>query len=191
MEIRLATIDDAKAIRRIYEPYVINTAITFEYDVPTVEEFEARIQKTLEKYPYLVLLEDGNIVGYAYAGTFYPRAAYMHSAELSVYVDMNCHGRGYGRALYNRLQELLLQQRVYTVHACIASPDEEDEHLTADSESFHEHMGFKLAGRHEKCGYKFGKWYSIVWMDKLLADRPDNPDDFVPFPEISRDFSYK
>lgn len=184
MEIRIANVDDARAIRRIYEPYVIDTAITFEYEVPSIEEFEARIRKTLETFPYLVAVDNGIIVGYAYAGTFYPRAAYSHCAELSVYIDREHHSKGYGKELYSKLEELLLAQNIYSVHACIASPDENDEHLTNDSELFHAHMGFEMAGRHKRCGYKFGKWYSIVWMDKLLKERSDKPEKFVPFPKL-------
>ncbi|MDO4965894.1 MAG: GNAT family N-acetyltransferase [Lachnospiraceae bacterium] len=187
MEIRVASVNDAEAIRRIYEPYVTKTAITFEYEVPSVEEFRERIKNTLEKYPYLVMEENGDIVGYAYAGTFYPRAAYSHSAELSVYVDMNHHNKGYGKSLYLKLEEFLLLQNVNMVHACIASPEEEDEYLTCDSENFHAHMGFEMAGRHIKCGYKFGRWYSVVWMDKVIKEKEENPEEFITF----KDACYK
>lgn len=181
MEIRIASTEDAEAIRRIYEPYVRDTAVSFEYDVPSVEEFRKRIDNTLKNYPYLVAVENGIIVGYAYAGAFHTRAAYKHSAELSVYIDMEHRQHGIGRKLYERLEELLLTQNVYMVHACIASPDDEDEHLTCDSELFHQKMGFVLAGRHRKCGYKFGKWYSIIWMDRVISNNKDNPVSFVPF----------
>ncbi len=181
MEIRIASIKDAESIRSIYAPYVIETAVSFEYEVPSVEEFERRISYTLNKYPYLVAVEQGKIVGYAYASAFHPRIAYQHSAELSIYLDRDYRRKGIGKRLYNKLEELLLMQNVYLVHACIASPDEEDEHLTADSERFHEKLGFKLSARHDRCGYKFGKWYSIVWMDKVIKERPENPEDFIPF----------
>ncbi len=181
MEIRIASVGDAEEIRRIYEPYVKNTAVSFEYDVPSIDEFRKRIENTLKNYPYLVAVRDGRIVGYAYAGAFHTREAYKHSAELSIYIDMNCRQQGIGRQLYERLEELLLAQNVYMVHACIASPDIEDEHLNHDSERFHQRMGFTLAGRHKLCGYKFGKWYSVIWMDKLICDDRDNPARFVPF----------
>lgn len=184
MEIRIASINDAEAIRKIYEPYVLNTAISFEYEVPTVEEFEQRINNTLKLYPYIVLVEDGTVVGYAYAGPFHSREAYKRSVELSVYVDMDHRRKGYGECLYNRLFKMLAEQNIYNVHACIASPDGEDDNLTNDSELFHSRMGFVYAGRHEKCGYKFGKWYSIVWMDKVIKDRVDNPGEFIPFSQM-------
>lgn len=191
IDIRLANIGDARAIREIYEPYVEDTAVSFEYEVPGIQEFEKRIQNTLLNYPYLVAVENNQIVGYAYAGAFHVREAYRHSAELSVYLEKNHRKSGIGKALYDKLEEYLLLQNVYMVHACIASPDQIDEHLTDDSERFHEKMGFKLAGRHERCGYKFGKWYSMIWMDKVICDRPDNPKAFVPFSNLEESTTAK
>lgn len=184
MEIRIATAEDAKAIREIYAPYVLNTAVSFEYEVPSVDEFRKRIINTLAVYPYLVAVDNGVIVGYAYAGAFHARAAYSHCVELSIYVSQDHRGRGAGRSLYQKLEELLIRQNVYSVHACIAVPDGEDEHLTDDSEKFHSKMGFETAGRHERCGYKLGKWYSIIWMDKVICTRPDNPPEFIPFGQM-------
>lgn len=181
MEIRIADTKDAEAIREIYAPYVLNTAVSFEYEVPSVEEFRKRIANTLTEYPYLAAEEDGVILGYAYAGVFHARPAYKHCVELSIYVRQDCGGRGVGKSLYLKLEEMLIKQNVYSVHACIAVPDGEDEHLTDDSEKFHRKMGFEIAGRHEKCGYKLGKWYTIIWMDKVIYDRPDNPPEFIPF----------
>lgn len=186
MEIRLATVDDAEVLRKIYEPYVLQTAVSFEYEVPSVEEFRGRIQKTLERYPYLVVEENGKVVAYAYASAFHPRAAYQHSAELSVYVDTTCRRKGYGKSLYLKLEEMLVAQNVYMVHACIASPDGKDTYLTGDSEAFHTCMGFTLAGRHEKVGYKFGRWYSMVWMDKVIKDRPSEAEAFIPFSSMEK-----
>lgn len=189
MEIRIANVADAKAIQKIYEPYVKNTAVSFEYEVPSIQEFEGRIQNTLKEYPYLVVTTEeadspGKIIGYAYASAFHPRIAYKHTAELSVYIDENYRRKGIGRELYNRLQEILIQQNVYTVYACIASPEKEDEYLTNDSEHFHEKMGFKLAGRHELCGYKFKRWYNMIWMENHIADRPEIVAPFIPFGQI-------
>ena len=100
MKIRIASIGDAEAILAVYAPYVRNTAITFEYDVPEIGSFRSRIEETLENYPYLVAEENGKIVGYAYAGVLRERAAYQHIAEMSVYVDQECRRRGIGQALY-------------------------------------------------------------------------------------------
>ena len=87
--IRTAVRQDAEALLQIYAPYVKNTAITFEYDVPSVEEFAGRISKVLQKYPYLVAEVNGEPVGYAYAGPFKERAAYDWAVETTVYVREN------------------------------------------------------------------------------------------------------
>ncbi|WP_165062690.1 GNAT family N-acetyltransferase [Adlercreutzia sp. ZJ154] len=181
MEIRIATIEDAETIREIYMPYVLNTAVSFECEVPSIDEFQNRIRNTLIEYPYLVAVENDTIVGYAYASSFHSREAYKHSAELSVYVKQDCRGQGIGSSLYLKLEELLIKQNICTVHACIASPDGKDEHLTDASEKFHKKMGFEIVGRHSLVGYKFRKWYSIVWMDKVISERLDNPIAFIPF----------
>lgn len=190
MKIRVANMEDAEAIRKIYAPYVSDTAVSFEYEVPSVNEFKQRMQKTLEEYPYLVATLDDEdnaanhpeiIVGYAYASAFHVREAYKHTAELSIYVDQDYRKKGIGRELYNKLQELLVRQNVYTVYACIASPEEEDIYLTKDSERFHEKTGFKLVGKHELCGYKFERWYSMIWMEKQISEKPEKVTAFIPF----------
>ena len=184
MEIRIATIADAEAIREIYAPYVLNTAVSFEYEIPSVEEFKNRIKNTLKEYPYLVAVENDTIIGYSYASSFHSREAYKHSAELSVYIRQDDRRRGIGSSLYSELEKLLIKQNIYTVHACIASPDGTDKYLTNDSERFHTKMGFEIVGRHTGCGYKFGKWYSIIWMDKVINPKPDNPQAFIPFNQM-------
>ncbi|MBQ9030001.1 MAG: N-acetyltransferase [Parasporobacterium sp.] len=183
--IRFADIQDAGAIRQIYAPYVEETAITFEYRVPDVDEFAGRLANTLKNYPYLVAEEEGRIVGYAYAGPFRPRAAYQHSAEVSIYVDRTFSGHGIGRQLYQELEKHLRKQNVFLLYACITKTDrEEDAYLTDGSIRFHTKMGYTLAGTHHLCGYKFGQWYSMVWMEKLIAVRPEHPEEFIPFSRI-------
>jgi len=185
MEIRIAEPGDAEAIRSIYAPYVADTAITFEYDIPDVQEFQRRIENTLERYPYLVALEQGNVIGYAYAGPFRPRAAYQHSVEASIYVDRKQTGKGVGRILYTELEKILLRQNVYVMYACITATErEQDEHLTDKSILFHEHLGYILAGRFFHCGYKFDKWYSMIWMEKRIGEQPDHPEAFLPYPDL-------
>lgn len=104
LTIRTAVRQDAEALLQIYAPYVKNTAITFEYDVPSVEEFAGRISKVLQKYPYLVAEVNGEPVGYAYAGPFKERAAYDWAVETTVYVRENMKKSGIGRALYTALE---------------------------------------------------------------------------------------
>ena len=184
MDIRLASLQDAAQIRRIYAPYVTDTAVTFEYEVPKVEEFEERIRNTLHRYPYLVAEEAGRIVGYAYAGAFRPRAAYQHSAEVSIYVDQTEGGKGIGRKLYLELEERLADQNVFVLYACITMTERtEDPYLTDGSIRFHEKMGYTLAGRFHYCGYKFDRWYSMIWMEKSISSRPEQPKAFVPYSE--------
>lgn len=185
MEIRVAAVEDAESIQRIYAPYVEHTAITFECDVPDVDDFRQRISRTLKDYPYLVALEQGRMIGYAYAGAFYGREAYRHSAEVSVYLDEKWHKKGVGKRLYEELERRLLGQNVFVLYACIAAAGSSgDEHLTDASIYFHRKMGYTLVGTHNLCGYKFHKWYSVVWMEKVIAERPDEPDAFVPFSEL-------
>lgn len=166
--IRNVTTNDAKRIREIYEYYVNNTAITFDYDVPTVDDFIESITKISSVFPYIVLEEDGYIVGYSYANYFKPRKAYMHSCEVTIYLDNNYRKHGYGKMLYNELENKLKERDIFNLYAAIGKPIVEDKYLNNNSEEFHTHMGYKLAGRFNKCGYKFDTWYDLLWMEKIL-----------------------
>lgn len=168
ISIRAATPEDAEALAAIYAPYVRDTAISYELTPPTTEEFAGRIERTLERYPYLVVERGGVIVGYAYAGPFKPRAAYAASVELSVYVDGAHHGEGIGRALYDALERELVAAGVTNFYACIAYPPVEDERLTYASVRFHERMGFEVVGRFHGCARKFDRLYDMVWMEKIV-----------------------
>ena len=184
MIIRTARPEDAGQIAEIYRPYVEHTAITFEYAAPDADEIRSRMLHTLEKYPYLTATEGDTILGYVYAGPFKERKAYDWSVEVSVYLGENCRARGIGRALYRELEHVLARQNIMNLNACIAFPEKEDEYLTKDSVRFHERMGYTLVGEFHKCGYKFGKWYNMVWMEKMIGDHPDLPADVTPFPEL-------
>lgn len=184
MNLRIASPADAPALRAIYAPYVTDTAITFEYAVPTVEEFADRIRHTLERYPYLVAERDGEILGYAYAGAFKTRAAYDWSVETSIYVRVDQKRTGVGRALYAALEDILRMQNILNVNACIAAPEQPDEHLTRDSIAFHTRLGYRLVGEFHACGYKFGRWYNMVWMEKHLGPHPAQAAAVLPFAQI-------
>ena len=184
LTIRMAVPTDTEALLAIYAPYVQNTAITYEYDVPTPEEFSARIAKTLKSYPYLVAEHQGEVVGYAYAGRLHERKAYDWAVETSIYVRQDLRGMGLGCRLYDALEALLKRQNVISVNACIAFPEVEDEYLTRNSVRFHERMGYRLIGHFHRCAYKFGRWYDMVWMEKALGDFPDTPDPFIPLPQL-------
>lgn len=168
--IRTATLSDAQALLNIYSPYVEHTAITFEYDVPSVEEFASRIKNTLQKYPYLVAEKNGRLLGYAYASPFHERPAYDWAVETSIYVDQNIKHQGIGRRLHDALEDALRIQGILNMNACIAYPPEEDEYLDKNSVEFHTHMGYRLVGEFYKCGYKFHRWYNMVWMEKLIGN---------------------
>ena len=174
MRIRSATPNDAAALLSIYAPYVRHTAVTFEYEVPSEEEFAGRISAGLSRYPYLVL-EDGQILGYACASPFKERAAYDWAVETTVYLRMDARGRGYGRALYTALEDALRKQGILNAYACIACTDTEDEYLTNASRRFHERMGYRLCGTFRKCGCKFGRWYDMIWMEKMLGEHQSPP----------------
>ena len=175
IKIRPATEADAAEILNIYAPYITDTAITFEYDVPTLEEFTGRIRHTLEKYPYLVAVRDSEIIGYAYAGAFYGRAAYDWSAETTIYVKKGCRHSGVGKLLYQALETALKAQNIIILYACIGYPEVEDEYLTKNSAQFHAHLGYRMVGEFYHCGYKFDRWYNMVWMEKLLNPEVKHP----------------
>ena len=168
--IRSATPDDAERLLEIYSYYVKNTAVSFEYEIPSVSEFRTRIEKTLENYPYLVVEKDGAIAGYAYAGVFKARAAYIHSCEVTVYIDRSMKRRGYGMMLYEALEEKLKAQGVTNLYACVADPAGYDGYLTKDSEMFHLCAGYEKTGVFHKCAYKFGRWYNMIWMEKIIGE---------------------
>ncbi len=170
MKIRNAATDDAKRLLEIYAYYVENTAVSLEHDVPTEAEFRSRIQNTLQQYPYLVLEEDGIIQGYTYAGVFKARASYARSCEVSIYVDRDAKNRGYGRKLYEALEDRLKTQGILNMYACIAHPVVEDEYLSRDSEHFHSHLGFSVVGEFHQCACKFGRWYNMIWMGKIIGE---------------------
>lgn len=188
MKIRVAASADASAIQKIYALYVRDTAVTFEYDAPDADEIARRMEATLRAYPYLVAEEDGRILGYAYAGALHSREAYQHSAEVSIYLDRDCRGKGIGSLLYQELERRLIRQNVFVAYACIAETDrKDDEYLSDASLCFHEKAGYLPVGKHRLCGYKFGRWYSVVWMEKVIADRGEKPDPFIPFSEIDKE----
>ena len=181
--IRPATVADAEEILKIYAPYVKNTDITFEYEVPTIEEFRGRIANTLEKYPYLAATDCNNhIVGYAYASAFKSRSAYNWSVETSIYVDANCKGQRIGSKLYEELERILRKQNVLNACACICASYDE-------SILFHQKSGYELVATFHKSGYKSGTWHDMVWMEKFLGDHEIPPKDFVPYPELVSLFS--
>ena len=167
--IREANLPDAARMLEIYAYYVKNTAVTYEIEVPSLAEFRERLRRVTARYPWLVVEEGGIILGYAYAGPFKGRAAYDWSCEMTIYLDHGARRRGLGRALYGALETRLRDMGILNLYACIAVPDEEDEYLTRSSADFHARLGYSLAGTFRQCGYKFGRWYNMIWMEKIVG----------------------
>ena len=167
-QIRAARITDAAAILSVYGPYIQNTAITFEYGIPSVESFAKRMEGIMARYPYLVAEENGRIVGYAYAAPYITRSACDWSCEVSIYLSPQVVGQGLGRALYTQLESQLRQMGIVNMYASIACTDGEDPYVSNHSADFHGHMGFRPVGVFRNCGYKFGRWYHLMWVEKTL-----------------------
>ena len=167
--VRKARYEDVQPMLDIYRPYVQGTAITFEYAVPTIDEFTERLAKTTAKYPWLVAEVDKRVVGFAYASTFKDREAYRFDVETTIYVDEGSHLQGIGRALYEALERELHARGVVNMYACVATAPTFDKHLPDASLRFHERMGFKPVGTFKHCGIKFDTWYDITWYEKSLS----------------------
>ena len=159
--IRPATEQDVPEILSIYAPYVENTTITFEYDVPCRKEFLQRFYDITAQFPWLVWEEDGKILGYAYASAPYARAAYRWCAEPSVYLLPEAKGQGIGRKLYAALEWILDKQGYQILYALITAEN------TA-SIRFHEKMGYLSRANFPDCGFKFGRWLGVTWMEKRI-----------------------
>jgi len=186
IDIRDVCEEDAKELLRIYAPYVKETAISFEYEVPSEEEFKNRIRTITKRYPYLVAECDGKLLGYCYASEFKNRRAYDFSVETTIYVNKENRKKGVGKLLYQKLEEVLKRQGILNMNACIAfATRESDEYLTNDSQNFHEHMGFEMVGQFHKSGYKFDKWYDMIWMEKLIGNHEKGKPKFIIYKELA------
>jgi len=175
--IRLVHTDDCVSLLDIYGPYIADTTVTFEYEIPDADAFKERIRNISGTYPWLVCELNGKIVGYAYASRHRERAAYQWSVDLSVYMDPEYHRNYIAKALYSALTKILKLQGYYNAYAGITLPNEK-------SERFHESFGFKLIGVYENVGYKFGKWLDVGWYWLKIAEHIDEPPNPKPITEI-------
>lgn len=166
MTIRDARRSDIPAMLAIYAPFVEHTAVSFEYDVPTEAEFARRLEEHQAAFPWLVCEENGRVMGYAYAGRAFERAAYGWNAEISCYLAPELRGRGVGRRLYARIEEILTRLGYYKLFAVVTSAN-------APSVAFHRALGFRDAACFRNVGYKQGGWYDVLWLEKALCDRPE------------------
>lgn len=172
--VRSATLADAEACAEIYAPYARETVVTFEAaDAPSdADELRERMRRTLEHFPWIVAERDGRVCGFSYAHALRERAAYAHSVEVTIYVEKAQRGAGCGRALYAELERLLAEQGIRNLYACVATTEREgDPNLTDASPRFHEKMGYAPVGTFHRCGFKFGRFYDVTWMEKLLDEK--------------------
>ena len=169
--------EDAEQLLRIYAPYIENTPYTFEYEVPSVSEFRSRIEKIGKKYPWLVYEENGAILGYAYGGPLFSRAAYQWTVEDSIYIRADAKGRGIGFALLNRLLSILKKQGFCICYSLIVEGN-------VPSVKMHEKFGFTECGFAANRGYKLGDWHGVLTMEKQLNEFSSLPKPVIPFPEL-------
>ena len=168
MSIREAMPSDVPAMLDIYREYVERTAVSFEYLTPTVEEFTRRLEEHKQMHPWFVWEEDGAVLGYAYAGRAFERAAYEWNAEISCYLKKR--GQGIGKRLYTAMERILQKQGYRKIFAVVTSAN-------AASIGFHKAIGYKEAVVYRDVGFKHGAWYDVIWLEKLLCP-PGMPEAF-------------
>lgn len=166
--IRLATERDAEAIQRIYAPFVLHTAVSFEIEPPSVDEMRSRIAKTLTHLPWLVCEWNDGVIGYVYASPHRERPGYAWSVDVAVYIHEEYRRHGVGRALYTSLFQILKLQGFYNAYAGVALPN-------PGSVGLHEVMGFKPVGVYRNVGYKLGWWHDVGWWQLALQARSAAP----------------
>ena len=172
--IRPATLQDVRKILEIYGWYIENTAITFEYTIPTEQAFSDRMKNIMSRYPYLVAERDGKLLGYAYAAPYITRKACDWSCEVSIYLSREAVGQGLGRSLYTELENRLKEMGIVNMYASIACAQRDDPYVSNNSMEFHRHMGFRPVGVFQNCGYKFDRWYDLAWVEKTIGQHKDH-----------------
>lgn len=176
--IRPVTLSDAKPILEIYTPFILNTSVTFEMEVPALRDFSARIESIRHDFPYIVAELDGEVCAYAYAHTYRERAAYRFNAELSVYVAPDAQRRGIARKLYGIIERDLTARNYRHAIAVIALPNEQ-------SERFHERAGYTLAWKSPNIGYKRGEWHDTAAYIKPLMPFDLPPSEILRYNEAN------
>ena len=189
ISIRFAKPEDAKELLKIYAYYVTDTAISFETEVPSEEEFKLRIEEVLKSYPFIVACKDDEILGYAYLHSFVGRKAYELSAETTIYLNPDKKKMGIGKKLYSVLEDIAKAQNITNLYSCIGYVDKEDEYLNNNSVQFHEHIGFRIVGKFENCGHKFGRWYHMVWMENIIGEHKKIRE-FIRFKDIENIYHF-
>ncbi len=182
--IRVAREVDAGAMLAIYGPYVRDTAISFETEPPSEEEFRRRVRSTLEVGPWLLCEARGSVLGYAYAAPFHARRAYQWTVEVTAYVHADHHRKGVGLGLYTSLLGCLALQGFRGAVGVIALPN-------PASVGLHERMGFAAAGVLRAVGYKHGRWHDVGWWQRALGERAPSPEPPRPLAAVQRDGEWR
>ena len=177
--IRVATKDDAAGMLEIYAPFILNSGVTQETEVPTVEDFQERIISTLSDRPWLVCVINNEIAGYAYAGKHRDRKGYQWCTEPSVYISEKYYGLGVANALYTALFDILKLQGYVNAYAVITLPNER-------SVAFHKKFGFEYLTTYKKIGYKLGQWHDVGWMQHEINPHWKAPGDPVRFGDMDK-----
>ena len=177
--IRIATKDDAEGMLDIYAPFILNSGITQETEVPSIEDFQKRVQSNLKERPWLVCEINGEIAGYAYAGKHRDRKGYQWCVESSLYISEKYFSMGIAHALYAALFDILKLQGYVNAYAVITLPNER-------SIAFHKKFGFDHLTTYPKIGYKLGQWHDVGWMQYEVIPHNNDPKDPIKFPVIDR-----
>ncbi len=178
--LRLASPKDGTALLEIYRPYIEKTSITFETEVPGLEEFAGRIAEIIPQFPYLIAEKDGTALGYAYAHAFHERAAYDWTVETSVYVREDLRGQHLGSRLYGALFQILELQRVKNACAVVTIPNDR-------SLAFHSAMGFTQDGLLPDFGYKLGEWHSVAYLSRRIGELTTPPLPIIPLSQLDQE----
>lgn len=176
-KIRQVQLSDGEQILKVYAPFITDTCISFEYTVPTLAEFTQRIKNISSEYPYLVLEQEGEILGYAYAHRYLERAAYNWDVEVTIYLAPQAQGKGLGVILYDALEKLMALQNIKNLYSCITGDN-------VHSIEMHRAMGYEFIGTFPKAGFKHNRWLDVVWMAKTIGEKEQAPLPFVKFPEV-------
>ena len=178
---RLAAVSDSESILNIYAPYITDTAVSFETEIPAIGDFSARIAKIAEEYPFVVYEMNGKIIGYAYASRHRERAAYRFDVDVSIYVLPEYHGLGIACKLYDCLFALLKKLGYINAYAAYTESN-------GRSMKFHQKFGFTLIGVHHKTGYKLGRWHDVTWLEKTINAHDEKPGRVLGIGELSPEY---
>ncbi|MDD3413694.1 MAG: GNAT family N-acetyltransferase [Lachnospiraceae bacterium] len=168
IKIRPVEIKDCEEILSIYQPFILNSSVTFEYEVPSLQVFTERVLDIQKSYPYYVAEKNNHIIGYCYAHKFRERNAFDWICETSIYISNDSIGKGLGHQLYDTLSNSLIEMGIHRMYACITSPN-------PNSIFFHKNYGFQELGIFPHAGFKLGEWHDVTFLEKILIEDCGNP----------------